>query len=50
VQSEVCVPLLDEGGKVLGIIDAEAAPKAFFNSNRMITIVAMALVVPALLP
>jgi L-methionine (R)-S-oxide reductase len=50
VQSEVCVPLLDEGGKVLGIIDAEAAPKAFFNNNRMITVVAMGLVVPALLP
>jgi L-methionine (R)-S-oxide reductase len=50
VQSEVCVPLLDEGGKVLGIIDAEAAPKGFFNSNRMILVVAMALVVPALLP
>ena len=50
VQSEACVPLLDEGGKVLGIIDAEAAPKAFFNTNRMILVVAMALVVPALLP
>jgi hypothetical protein len=35
---------------VLGIIDTEAAPKAFFNSNRMILVVAMALVVPALLP
>ncbi len=50
VQSEICVPVLDEGGKVLGIIDAEAQPKAFFNSNRMILVVAMALVVPALLP
>ena len=50
VQSEASVPVLDEGGKVLGIIDAEAAPKAFFNTNRMILVVAMALVVPALLP
>jgi putative methionine-R-sulfoxide reductase with GAF domain len=50
VQSEACVPVLDESGKVLGIIDAEAAPKAFFNTNRMILVVAMALVVPALLP
>lgn len=50
VQSEVCMPVLDEDGKVLGIIDAEAAPKAFFNSSRLVTLVAMALVIPALLP
>ena len=50
VQSEACLPLFDEAGKVIGIIDAEAAPKAFFNLERMSTLVAMALVVPALLP
>ena len=50
VQSEACVPLFDEAGKMIGIIDGEAAPKAFFNADRMSIIVAMALVVPALLP
>jgi L-methionine (R)-S-oxide reductase len=50
VQSEACVPLFDESGKIIGIIDGEAAPKAFFNADRMATIVAMALVTPALLP
>ncbi len=50
VQSEICVPLFDEAGKTIGIIDAEAAPKAFFNADRTATVVAMALVTPALLP
>jgi putative methionine-R-sulfoxide reductase with GAF domain len=50
VQSEMCVPIFDEAGKVLGIIDSEAAPKVFFNVERQATIVAMALVAPALLP
>jgi putative methionine-R-sulfoxide reductase with GAF domain len=51
VQSEICVPILDPAdGKVLGIIDAEASPKAFFNADRQSAIVAMALVAPALLP
>jgi putative methionine-R-sulfoxide reductase with GAF domain len=50
VQSEMCAPIFDEAGKILGIIDAEAAPKAFFNVDRQATIVAMALVAPALLP
>ncbi len=50
VQAEICVPLFDEAGKVIGIIDAEAAPKAFFNADRAATVVAMALVAPALLP
>ena len=51
VQSEICVPVFDvTSGKVLGIIDAEALPKAFFNPDRQAVIVAMALVVMALLP
>ena len=50
VQSEICVPILDADGKVLGIIDAEASPKAFFNADRQAAIVAMAMVAPALLP
>lgn len=51
VQSEICVPILDTAdGKLLGIIDAEASPKQFFNADRQSAIVAMALVATALLP
>ena len=51
VQSEICVPIFDTAGsKVIGIIDAEAAPKAFFNADRQSAIVAMALVAATLLP
>ena len=50
VQSEFCVPIFDADGKVLGIIDAEASPARFFNADRQAAIVAMALVVPPLLP
>jgi L-methionine (R)-S-oxide reductase len=50
VQSEACVPMFDEGGALVGIIDAEAAPQAFFNEDRLSTVIAAALVVPTLLP
>jgi len=50
VQSEICVPILDADGKVIGIIDAEASPKEFFTDERQAVIVAMALVAPAMLP
>ncbi len=50
VQSEMCLPILDEAGKTLGIIDAEAQPLSFFNDERQCALVAAALVVPALLP
>jgi putative methionine-R-sulfoxide reductase with GAF domain len=51
VQSEICVPIVDPvDGRVLGIIDAEASPKVFFNADRQSVIVAMALVTTALLP
>jgi L-methionine (R)-S-oxide reductase len=50
VQSEACLPLFDESGKILGIIDAEAAPKNFFNPERISSLIAVALIAPALLP
>ena len=50
VQSEFCVPLIDADGAVIGIIDAEASPKAFFSADRQAAIVAMALAAPVLLP
>ncbi len=50
VQSEACLPMFDEAGNILGIIDAEAEPKNFFNADRISALVALALVTPALLP
>jgi L-methionine (R)-S-oxide reductase len=50
VQSEACLPIFDEAGTIIGIIDAEAEPKNFFNPDRISALVAMALVAPALLP
>jgi L-methionine (R)-S-oxide reductase len=50
VQSEACVPLFDEAGAIIGIIDAEASPTNFFNAERMAVVIAAALVASALLP
>jgi putative methionine-R-sulfoxide reductase with GAF domain len=50
VQSEACLPLFDEAGAIIGIIDAEAAPKDFFNEDRLTNVIAAALIAPALLP
>jgi len=50
IQSEACVPILDEGREVVGIVDAEAKPRGFFGAERLAVIAALALVAPALLP
>ncbi len=50
VQSEACLPVFDEAGHVIGIIDAEAEPKQFFNPERLAAVAALAMVTPALLP
>jgi putative methionine-R-sulfoxide reductase with GAF domain len=50
VQSEACLPLLAEDRSVLGIVDAEAKPRAFFGPRRLARLAALALVVPAVLP
>jgi len=50
VQSEACLPMFDEAGLIIGIIDAEADPKQFFKPDRIASIVALAMVTPALLP
>jgi putative methionine-R-sulfoxide reductase with GAF domain len=50
VQSEACLPLLGDAREVLGIIDAEAKPRAFFGPKRLALLAALALVVPAVLP
>lgn len=50
VQSEACLPLLDESRQVLGIVDAEAKPRAFFGTRRLARLAALAIVIPAVLP
>lgn len=50
VQSEACLPLLDEKGNVHGIIDAEAKPRSFYGPARLAALAALALVATAVLP
>jgi len=50
VQSEVCVPFLDDAREVAGIVDAEAKPKGFFGADRLAVVAALALVAPAVMP
>lgn len=50
VQSEACVPLLDDARQVVGIVDAEAKPRGFFGAERLAVLAALAVVTPAILP
>jgi len=50
VQSEACVPILDEARNVVGIVDAEARARGFFESHRLATVAALAIVAAAVLP
>jgi len=50
VQSEACVPIIDEARNVAGIIDVEAKPRGFFGANRLAVIAALAIVTHAVLP
>lgn len=50
VQSEACVPILDDAREVAGIVDVEAKPKGFFGADRLAVIAAFALVTSAVLP
>ena len=50
VQSEACVPILDERREVAGIVDAEAKPKGFFSGERLTVVAALAMVAAAVLP
>jgi len=50
VQSEACVPILDEARQVIGIVDAEAKPKGFFGCDRLGVIAALAIAAAAVLP
>lgn len=50
IQSEACVPILDESRQVAGIVDAEARPRGFFGAERLAVVAALALVARAALP
>jgi putative methionine-R-sulfoxide reductase with GAF domain len=50
VQSEACLPLLDDARNVVGIVDAEAKPKSFYGPVRLATLSALAIVASAVLP
>jgi L-methionine (R)-S-oxide reductase len=44
VQSEACLPVLDQEGRVLGIIDAESGHKDFFDAERLAWLAGLATV------
>lgn len=50
VQSEACLPLLDDARNVIGILDAEAKPKSFYGPVRLAALSALAIVASAVLP
>ncbi len=50
VQSEACLPILDEARQVAGIVDAEAKPRAFYGPVRLEALAALAIVASAVLP
>lgn len=44
VRSEVCLPVIDASGQVLGILDAESSQKDFFDAKRQTWLAALAIV------
>ena len=50
VQSEACLPLLDDRREVVGVLDAEAKAKSFYGAPRLATLAALAIVASAVLP
>jgi L-methionine (R)-S-oxide reductase len=50
VQSEACIPILDDAREVAGIVDAEATPKGFFGADRLAVVAALALAAAPILP
>jgi putative methionine-R-sulfoxide reductase with GAF domain len=50
VQSEVCLPLYDANGKVVGVLDAESHQSFFFGDQAMALLVALAVEAPSHLP
>jgi L-methionine (R)-S-oxide reductase len=50
IQSEACVPILDEVRQVVGIVDAEAKARSFYGADRLAVLAALAIVSEAVLP
>jgi len=48
VLAEACIPLYDEAGQVVGIIDSEAFQKQLFEADELALLIATAIVVPTL--
>jgi L-methionine (R)-S-oxide reductase len=46
VLAEACVPLFDDAGQVIGIIDSEAFQKQLFTADELALLIATAVVVP----
>ncbi len=46
VRSEACLPVLADGGQVVGLIDAESPKPNFFDDEHLAMVVALALEVP----
>lgn len=44
VNSEVCLPIVDEHDRVLGILDAESSQRAYFDQSRLLWLAALAIV------
>ncbi len=50
VQSEVCLPILDPNGRVVGILDAESTKASHFTPERLAMLVSLATETPSHLP
>ena len=50
VQSEACLPMFDDAGTLVGIVDAEDSRPGFFAGEVLARIVALCLVAPGSLP
>lgn len=50
VQAEACLPLFDQSGKIVGIVDAENFTQDVFTADAMALLVAVCLTVPDCLP
>ncbi|WP_445765801.1 GAF domain-containing protein [Rheinheimera sp.] len=50
VQAEACLPLFNQSGKIVGIVDAEDFNKNVFTADAQALLVAVCLTIPAYLP
>lgn len=50
VQAEACLPLFDQSGRIVGIVDAEDFTKHVFTAEAMALLVAVCLTIPRFLP